>query len=91
MPSATASTGGTPSIGGSGEPTRLGVNRRGSSKAEAEYGLNLPPDIYPIFENALRARRGLDLATHQRRLGVRPTVIVDRGPPRMRSGIPHMR
>ncbi len=56
-------------VGGNGQPTRLGVNRRGSSKAEAGYGLNLPPDIYPIFENALRARRGLSLETHRRRVG----------------------
>jgi acetyl-CoA C-acetyltransferase len=29
----------------------------------------MPIDVYPIFENALRARRGLDLATHRRRIG----------------------
>ena len=34
-----------------------------------EYGLRMPPDIYPIFENALRARRGLDRETHRRRMG----------------------
>jgi acetyl-CoA C-acetyltransferase len=54
--------------GGNGEPERIGENRRGSSRAEAEYGLNLPIDVYPIFENALRAKRGLDLATHRRRV-----------------------
>jgi acetyl-CoA C-acetyltransferase len=56
-------------VGGTGEPERIGASHRGSSKAEAAYGLSLPIEVYPIFENALRARRGLDLATHRRRLG----------------------
>jgi acetyl-CoA C-acetyltransferase len=55
--------------GGSGAPTLFGVNRPGSSPLEAEYGLRMPPDIYPVFENALRARRGLDRETHRRRMG----------------------
>jgi acetyl-CoA C-acetyltransferase len=55
--------------GGEGTPERIGVNHRGMTKAEAEYGLGMPIDVYPIFENALRARRGLDLATHLRRIG----------------------
>jgi acetyl-CoA C-acetyltransferase len=55
--------------GGEGTPERIGRNHRGTTKAEAEYGLAMPIDVYPIFENALRARRGLDLATHRRRIG----------------------
>ncbi len=55
--------------GGSGEPELLGVNRPGSTQAEAAYGLGYPASIYPIFENALRARRALDLETHRERLG----------------------
>jgi len=55
--------------GGSGEPEVLGVNRPGSTPAEAAYGLGIPSSVYPIFENALRARRGLDLETHRGRLG----------------------
>jgi acetyl-CoA C-acetyltransferase len=47
----------------------FGDQRPGSSPLEAEYGLSMPPDIYPIFENALRARRGLDRETHRRRMG----------------------
>lgn len=58
------------SVGGEGEPERIGVNQRGSTPAEAEYGLSMPIEVYPIFENALRARRGLGLAAHRRRLGV---------------------
>jgi acetyl-CoA C-acetyltransferase len=55
--------------GGEGRPERIGANRRGSSAGEAEYGLSMPADIYPIFENALRARRGLGLEAHRRGIG----------------------
>jgi acetyl-CoA C-acetyltransferase len=55
--------------GGEGEPTLIGENRPGSSARENRYGLNAPIHVYPIFENALRARRGLDLPTHRRRMG----------------------
>ena len=44
-------------------------NKPGSTPLEMEYGLRMPPDVYPIFENALRARRGLDRETHRRRMG----------------------
>lgn len=54
---------------GDAEPKRLGVDKAGTSPTEAAHGMMMPTDIYPIFENALRARRGVDLATHQRRLG----------------------
>lgn len=55
--------------GGDGEPTRLGVDKMGSSVAEQRYGLSLPPVIYPLYENALRASRGLDLAAHRAAMG----------------------
>jgi acetyl-CoA C-acetyltransferase len=55
--------------GGSGGPERIGANHRGSSRGEADYGLVMPVHIYPLFEHALRARRGLDLASHRRRVG----------------------
>jgi acetyl-CoA C-acetyltransferase len=55
--------------GGEGEPALVGVNRWGSSEREQRYGLRLPVDVYPLFENALRARRGLDPDTHLRSLG----------------------
>jgi len=57
------------STGGSGDPTRFGVHKPGSTPLEMEYGLRMPPDVYPLFENALRARRGLDRETHRRRMG----------------------
>ena len=55
--------------GGEGEPELVGELKMGNSECEARYGLNAPPHIYPIFENALRARRGLDLETHRKQLG----------------------
>ena len=39
---------------GSGDPTPFGVNKPGSTPAELEYGLRMPSDVYPLFENALR-------------------------------------
>ncbi len=55
--------------GGSGKPKMIGDNRPGSSELEMKYGLVLPPHIYPIFENALRFKRGLGLEEHGRRVG----------------------
>jgi len=56
--------------GGEGRPELLGQNRAGSTAREQAVGLRMPIHVYPIFENALRARRGLDLATHRKSLGV---------------------
>jgi acetyl-CoA C-acetyltransferase len=55
--------------GGSGEPTILGESRWGTAKHEERYGLKMPVEFYPLFENALRAHRGLDPATHLRNVG----------------------
>ena len=55
--------------GGSGRPEEVGDRKPGTTQMEIDYGLELPPHIYPIFENALRARRGEDLATHRGRMG----------------------
>lgn len=56
-------------VGGEGTPVKLGDDRPGNSKLERHYGFGTPPEIYPAFENALRAARGLDLATHRARMG----------------------
>jgi len=57
-------------LGGGGRaPETIGVNRPGSNELEAKYGLALPTDIYPLFENALRARRGSDLQAHAASMG----------------------
>lgn len=41
----------------------------GASERERHYGLAMPTDIYPIFENALRARWKLGLDEHRARMG----------------------
>jgi acetyl-CoA C-acetyltransferase len=52
-----------------GTPEVYGENKAGTNEQELAYGLDRPSSVYPIFENALRARRGLDLAAHQARMG----------------------
>jgi len=53
---------------GSPEAT-VGDARIGSSEIEAKHGAHLPANIYPLFENAIRAHKGRSIADHQRRLG----------------------
>jgi acetyl-CoA C-acetyltransferase len=55
--------------GGAGRPTAITETKPGHSPREERYGLMVPVTIYPLFENALRARRGLDLDEHRRRMG----------------------
>ena len=50
-------------------PRRVGDARPGSTPYEQRHGLNRPINIYPLFENAVRARDGRGLAEHQQRLG----------------------
>lgn len=50
-------------------PHRYGDNRAGSTPYEARHGLDRPINIYPLFENALRARDGRAIPDHQARLG----------------------
>jgi len=66
-----------------GEPTLISDRKLGSSEVEAQYGLDSPPTIYPIFENALRAHRGLDLESHRQRVGAllsRFTEVASKNP-----------
>lgn len=56
-------------LGGSGEPTMTGETLPGTNDRETAYGLELPTDIYPMFENAMRFDRGMDLAQHRAQLG----------------------
>ncbi len=51
------------------EPERIGDPRPGVTPYEARHGLNRPINIYPMFENALRARDRRSIADHQARLG----------------------
>jgi acetyl-CoA C-acetyltransferase len=50
-------------------PQRIGDPRPGSTAYEGRHGLNRPINIYPLFENAVRAREGRSIADHQRRMG----------------------
>ncbi|HEX7946042.1 MAG TPA: acetyl-CoA acetyltransferase [Phenylobacterium sp.] len=50
-------------------PPVLGDTRPGVSPYEARHGLDRPINIYPIFENALRARDGRSLGDHAARIG----------------------
>ena len=50
-------------------PERIGDPRSGSTPYEAAHGLNRPINVYPLFENALRARDGRGIEEHQRQLG----------------------
>ena len=57
------------SSGGGEPPTVVGDARDGTSAHEVAHGLVLPTQIYPMFENALRAKHGRTLNEHQRLLG----------------------
>jgi len=50
-------------------PQRIGDPRPGNTPYEARHGLDRPINIYPLFENALRARDGRSIPDHQRRMG----------------------
>jgi len=50
-------------------PPIVGDTRAGVSPYEARHGLDRPINIYPIFENALRARDGRSLPDHAARIG----------------------
>ena len=47
----------------------LGDERPGTSEREQRHGLSVPAQIYPLFENALRARLGRGLEEHRLALG----------------------
>jgi acetyl-CoA C-acetyltransferase len=50
-------------------PAVFGNDRRGTTEAEEERGLDLPVHVFPLFENALRAEAGRSLDGHRRRIG----------------------
>jgi acetyl-CoA C-acetyltransferase len=47
-------------------PVQLGDERPGTNEAEMARSLALPTQIYPVFENAIRAAAGRSFAEHQR-------------------------
>jgi acetyl-CoA C-acetyltransferase len=50
-------------------PEPFGSDRRGTTEAEEERGLDLPIHVFPLFENALRAEAGRPLEEHRERIG----------------------
>ncbi|MDG2308611.1 MAG: acetyl-CoA acetyltransferase [Candidatus Binatia bacterium] len=64
-------------VGGTSDPEMIGIAKNGSSDLEGKYGMVMPPDIYPMFENAMRASRGLDLETHKKSMGDLFTKFTD--------------
>jgi len=54
----------------SGAPERtIGDSRWGTRDLENRHGAAMPIQVYPLFENALRAARGWSIEEHRRRLG----------------------
>ncbi|MFZ5756245.1 MAG: acetyl-CoA acetyltransferase [Pseudomonadota bacterium] len=51
------------------DPLEIGSNRPGSTEHENLYGLFLPINTYPLFENALRAQSGRSIEEHRKFLG----------------------
>ena len=50
-------------------PKSFGNDRRGTTEAEEDRGLDLPIHVYPLFENALRFVSGRTLDGHRQHLG----------------------
>jgi acetyl-CoA C-acetyltransferase len=50
-------------------PVVFGNDRRGTTDAEEERGLDLPIHVFPLFENAIRAEAGRTLDEHRCRIG----------------------
>ena len=55
--------------GGEGQPEVVGRERISYHKREIKYNVLLPIQFYPLIENALRARLGLDLESHRMKMG----------------------
>ncbi len=51
------------------EPEMLGDSRAAATAHEMAYGIQTPATTYPLFENALRAKYGLSMDEHRRKLG----------------------
>ena len=50
-------------------PADAGDTRPGTSEIEHKHGANIPVNVYPLFENALRAHYGRGLDAHRQALG----------------------
>lgn len=54
---------------GKAPPVRFGTERAPANDLEIARGLHLPIHAYPLFENALRRRRGWSLDEHRAQIG----------------------
>jgi acetyl-CoA C-acetyltransferase len=52
-----------------GTPTIVGDPRLGTNEMEMRHWFQMPTQIFPLFENALRAHKGLGIEEHRKRLG----------------------
>ena len=52
-----------------GQPTSIGDNRPGTNMHESYYGLDLPANTYPLFENALTTHYQQSKAKHLQAVG----------------------
>ncbi len=50
-------------------PAPIGDERPGNTHHEGQYGLTLPAQVYPLFENALQAHYGRSRAEHLHSIG----------------------
>ena len=55
--------------GGDGSPAIIGGTRDGTSAYEVAHGVQMPPQVYPLFENAIRAHHEETLDEQRTRLG----------------------
>ncbi len=53
---------------GNGDPEVVGDPRMGTNAYEERYGARMPIEVYPMFENAFRARHGWSLDAHRERI-----------------------
>jgi len=52
-----------------GKPEPFGDDKPGNSHYEGDYGLNLPANVYPLFENALRIKYERSHAAQRQSMG----------------------
>ncbi len=50
-------------------PKLIGDSRAGTNAHEVAHGLSMPVQVYPLFENALRAHYGNSIIEHQNQIG----------------------
>jgi acetyl-CoA C-acetyltransferase len=58
-----------PDVDPGSDPEDIGDMRSGTSEYERKYGLHFPVNAYPLFENAIRGKRGRSPQAHLETLG----------------------